>query len=598
MTTTKKSGPPVPPRPNATSLSKSQSNSSMSLLPGRTVIYKSPSHVKPTNAHNQDNVQSMIDGSTNDTLQHKVTKTTMPTRTTAYSTDNGFTPHGDDGVYSNGTEIIIATNNAISVSNVNSKNEPNVILDSGIDNILHERENDIDDNRTVWENSHKLDIVQKSPRQNVTSKKFVKLNIENTRETMSMSHVIVLGEKDQAINSNIDELHYNRAVDDLIEIRNEQAIALVERHIPDQFGTNSSLETSNNQKNLNCFGSVVEKLFTEIACVEKTQGNQLKLEQCIPAPSPLNANINDSNLFQTAKPTLQSDGVCDISEEKVTADKKVTFHEQLISELAEMHKVEQPRTRYSSSCSNDSSPNGTHRSRIRTADWVEVGDNGKEVLLSSCQISLEDSGMEDEERLDEISSGVGDSWDSVNGVDDRMSLPGLPPLPKSLSTTENTGTHPHNTSNFGSIETQRGVSPVNRKTSTLDTQLAILRREMFGLRQLDLSLLSQLWALNESIQEFRTMIQEQEALSPPSPSPSPSDTNSVSSGDEGDSSIQDHNHQSAMQMQHQFKQQQQQQQLHVLQQQQQQTTQQQRMRAAPPPPPNRKTVKVPSRPQI
>lgn len=59
-----------------------------------------------------------------------------------------------------------------------------------------------------------------------------------------------------------------------------------------------------------------------------------------------------------------------------------------------------------------------------------------------------------------------------------MSLPGLPPLPKSLSTVESTGAHPYNTSNFGSIESQRGVSPVNRKTSTLDTQLAILRREM------------------------------------------------------------------------------------------------------------------------
>lgn len=63
----------------------------------------------------------------------------------------------------------------------------------------------------------------------------------------------------------------------------------------------------------------------------------------------------------------------------------------------------------------------------------------------------------------------------------RMSLPGLPPLPKSLSTLETTGAHPHNTSNFGSIESQRGISPVNRKTSTLDTQLAVLRREMVSI---------------------------------------------------------------------------------------------------------------------
>lgn len=54
-----------------------------------------------------------------------------------------------------------------------------------------------------------------------------------------------------------------------------------------------------------------------------------------------------------------------------------------------------------------------------------------------------------------------------------------------------------------------------RKMTTLDTQLAILRKEMYGLRELDLSLLSQLWSLNESIQEFRQL---QEALSPPSPS--------------------------------------------------------------------------------
>lgn len=56
----------------------------------------------------------------------------------------------------------------------------------------------------------------------------------------------------------------------------------------------------------------------------------------------------------------------------------------------------------------------------------------------------------------------------------------------------------------------------------------------YGLRQLDLSLLSQLWALNESIQEFRTIMQEQENLSPQSPSPSNSDLNSLASDEEDD----------------------------------------------------------------
>lgn len=56
-------------------------------------------------------------------------------------------------------------------------------------------------------------------------------------------------------------------------------------------------------------------------------------------------------------------------------------------------------------------------------------------------------------------------------------------------------------------------SPAPSTPNTLDSKLALLRKEMYGLRQLDLTLLSQLWTLNESIQEFRAM---QEALSPQS----------------------------------------------------------------------------------
>lgn len=58
----------------------------------------------------------------------------------------------------------------------------------------------------------------------------------------------------------------------------------------------------------------------------------------------------------------------------------------------------------------------------------------------------------------------------------------------------------------------------------------------YSLRQMDLSLLSQLWALNESIQEFRTIMQEQENFSQQSPSPSNSDLNSLASDDEDMSS--------------------------------------------------------------
>lgn len=58
---------------------------------------------------------------------------------------------------------------------------------------------------------------------------------------------------------------------------------------------------------------------------------------------------------------------------------------------------------------------------------------------------------------------------------------------------------------------------------------------------MDLSLLSQLWALNESIQEFRTLLQEQENLSPNSPSPSNSDLNSLASDDEDETNEDNNN---------------------------------------------------------
>ncbi|EDW39325.1 GL14036 [Drosophila persimilis] len=238
------------------------------------------------------------------------------------------------------------------------------------------------------------------------------------------------------------------------------------------------------------------------------------------------------------------------------------------------------RKRCPSGCSSDSSPYGTERSqRIRTSDWIEVGDNGTQVTLTSCHISLEDSGMEDEERLDDMSSsGVGDSWDSVKEAESEkrsrsvkrgISISALPPLPKSLigfnkllgsdsglllSDGEAVEAPPaaperlnNNNNNNNTTATLEIITPSNvcangnttvtttsasppasaAKTkatttvspakesphlnaSTLDDQIATLRKEMNGLRQLDLSLLSQLWVLNESIQEFRAMIEEQE----------------------------------------------------------------------------------------
>jgi len=64
---------------------------------------------------------------------------------------------------------------------------------------------------------------------------------------------------------------------------------------------------------------------------------------------------------------------------------------------------------------------------------------------------------------------------------------------------------------------------------TLVKYLKLFSHLQFGLRQLDLSLLSQLWSLNESIQEFRQLLQEQEDRAP-SPSPSSEEGDDTSYG--------------------------------------------------------------------
>jgi len=55
---------------------------------------------------------------------------------------------------------------------------------------------------------------------------------------------------------------------------------------------------------------------------------------------------------------------------------------------------------------------------------------------------------------------------------------------------------------------------VNRKFSSLDSQLSFLRKEMVSLRQIDMNLLCQLWSLNESLQELKMTQSRNSSLSP------------------------------------------------------------------------------------
>ncbi|KAL0993922.1 hypothetical protein UPYG_G00115590 [Umbra pygmaea] len=98
------------------------------------------------------------------------------------------------------------------------------------------------------------------------------------------------------------------------------------------------------------------------------------------------------------------------------------------------------------------------------------------------------------------------------------SIEGLPPLPKGLSGILNSSggswrdiekVYSKQTRIQADISKSRlSDSLGSRKPASLDAALALLRKEMVGLRQLDMSLLCQLWSLNESIQEYKGAFQD------------------------------------------------------------------------------------------
>ncbi|KAA8586768.1 leucine repeat adapter protein 25 [Etheostoma spectabile] len=98
----------------------------------------------------------------------------------------------------------------------------------------------------------------------------------------------------------------------------------------------------------------------------------------------------------------------------------------------------------------------------------------------------------------------------VGGV---FSADGLPPLPRGLSGILNSSggswrdiekVHSKRARIQADISRGGGDAPRGHgKPGGLGAALALLRKEIVGLRQLDMSLLCQLWSLHESIQEYK-----------------------------------------------------------------------------------------------
>ncbi|XP_008395482.1 protein FAM89A [Poecilia reticulata] len=104
---------------------------------------------------------------------------------------------------------------------------------------------------------------------------------------------------------------------------------------------------------------------------------------------------------------------------------------------------------------------------------------------------------------------------SANGTAGGMAcIEGLPPLPKSLSGLLNSSggswremERMYVKKTMIQDDLSRGRNNADSllasKPANLDAALALLRKEMVGLRQQDMSLLCQLWSLHESIQEYK-----------------------------------------------------------------------------------------------
>lgn len=213
-----------------------------------------------------------------------------------------------------------------------------------------------------------------------------------------------------------------------------------------------------------------------VLVIENTCEESSDLTQSLPPI--LNNNNNNQKDSNMDNKSASSTG--ERKEKRVKFDDKMN-HELLVAEIQNMHKDEikiSKRQQKPPLNLNDES------SKISHSDWIEV-NNGKEVRLSSCQITIEEKNNQSASHNDDL----------LYRLSEMSNLQGLPPLPKSLSgfnimevpQTPNSRPSSSRTSTPGSGHMVYPPHPrgningneINsKKTTNLDSQLAILRREM------------------------------------------------------------------------------------------------------------------------
>lgn len=351
----------------------------------------------------------------------------------------------------------------------------------------------------------------------------VKISTANNSETVNskpVDSVILNNDKvENTVNRNSYVMSSSMTPKEPSTNRNE-SVNHLELDKPAELKTNAVAETSDK-----IVQSIDKTMIIVNTTADDANNNIFQQNQVATVKEPVDLTKMDD--CASTQDGHTSDSSAEKGSKESTAErklKKVQFddninHEFLIAELQSMREEQErllkrqrkpPVDIYD--CDTDSVySDRSSQSRIQHSDWVEVANNGEEVRLSSCQIYI-DNASEDSK-----SSSLS-SRKSANRVPSMSSLHGLPPLPKSLSgfnllenshriETPPRGTYrvpaspgPQTPSRAGS---SRGPTPptpgsgsghvvypphprVNgtteiprgRKITTLDTQLAILRREM------------------------------------------------------------------------------------------------------------------------
>ncbi|XP_050346811.1 probable serine/threonine-protein kinase DDB_G0283337 [Nymphalis io] len=160
----------------------------------------------------------------------------------------------------------------------------------------------------------------------------------------------------------------------------------------------------------------------------------------------------------------------------------------------------------------------TMRSQSNVPECLDGKDNDDMQCDSDSEhnyaVSLTSGNTEDDQAYayiqdDDLKSRLRKQFRAIS----TMSLQGLPPLPKSLS-------------GFADGEPDLRDPPTpapadDNHPTDLDSQLIYLKKEMASLRQLDLSLLSELWSLSEAMASWRRQLERGPRLRPAPPPPPP-----------------------------------------------------------------------------